>query len=124
MRRPRGARGAISFGCIVWLAIAGVAFYLGYKIIPMKVQTSAFQDFLQDEAGFGSIKSVQQIEAEVLARAHELNLPVKKENLTIRRTREVITIEAHYEITIDFFNGAHTHVFKFDQVAERRIFNT
>jgi hypothetical protein len=124
MRRRSGVRGAVSFGCIVWLAITALVIYLGYKIIPVKVQTSAFQDFIQEEAGFGSIKSVQQMEAEVLARARELDIPVRKDNLTIKRTREIITIEAHYEITLDFFNGSYKYVWKFDPVAERRIFNT
>ena len=122
MRKWRSARGAVSFGCVVWLAIAALAVYFGMKVIPVKVKTSAFQDFIQEEAGFGSIKSIQQIEGEVLARARELELPIRKDNLTIKRTREVITIEAHYEITLDFFG--HPYVWKFDPVAERRIFNT
>src|SRR5689334_16743249 len=105
MRRRRGARGAINFGCIVWLAIAALVGYLTWKIVPVKVQAAAFQDFLQDESGFGSIKSPQQIEAEVLAKARELDVPIRKENLTVKRTREYILIEAHYEVTVEFFNG-------------------
>ena len=94
-----------------------------YKVVPVKVQSSAFQDFIQDESGFGSIKSVQQIEQEVLAKAKELDIPVRKENLTVKRTREYILIEAHYEITVDFFNGSYKYVWKFDPVAQRPIFN-
>jgi len=123
MRTRRGVRGEIKLGCIVWLAIAVFAGYMIYKIVPVKVQTSAFQDFMMDESGFGSIKSVQQIEQEVLAKAKELDLPVRKENLTVKRTREYILIEAHYEVTIDFFNGTYKYVWKFDPVAQRPIFN-
>ena len=123
MRTRRGVRGEIKIGCIVWLAIAAFAGYVIYKIVPVKVQTSAFQDFIMDESGFGSIKSVAQIEQEVLAKARELQIPVRKENLTIKRTREYILIEAHYEITVDFFNGTYKYVWKFDPVAQRPIFN-
>lgn len=123
MRRTRGTRGAINFGCIVWLAIVGLVGYALYKIVPVKVQTAAFHDFLQDESGFGSIKSVQQIEAEILAKAREMNIPVRKENLTIKKTRESITIEAHYQITLEFFNGSYKYVWKFDPVYQRPIFN-
>ena len=44
MRTRRGARGAISFGCIIWLAIVGLVGYALYKIVPVKIQTAAFAD--------------------------------------------------------------------------------
>jgi hypothetical protein len=122
MRRTRGIRGAASFGCIVWLVLLAVIGYALYKIVPVKVASSAFADFLQEESSFGSIKSVPQIQAEILAKAREMNIPVTKDNLTIKKTRESITIEAHYEMTIDFFNGAYKYVWKFDPVYTRPIF--
>ena len=94
-----------------------------YKIVPVKVASSAFADFLQEESSFGSIKSVQQIQAEILAKAKEMSIPVNKDNLIIKKTRESITIEAHYEMTIDFFNGAYKYVWKFDPVFSRPLFN-
>jgi hypothetical protein len=124
MRTRRGARGAVSFGCIVWLAIAGLVAYALYKIVPVKVQSAAFADFIQEESGFGSIKSLRQIESEVLAKAKELDLPVRKENLTVTRTKDIITIEAHYVIVLEFFNGSYKYVWKFDPVSQRPIFNT
>jgi hypothetical protein len=122
MRRTRGIRGAASFGCIVWLVLLAVIGYALYKIVPVKVASSAFADFLQEESSFGSIKSVPQIQAEILAKAREMNIPVNKDNLTIKKTKESITIEAHYEMTIDFFNGAYKYVWKFDPVYTRPIF--
>jgi hypothetical protein len=122
MRRTRGIRGAASFGCIVWLVLLAVIGYALYKIVPVKVASSAFADFLQEESSFGSIKSVPQIQAEILAKAREMSIPVNKDNLTIKKTRESITIEAHYEMTIDFFNGAYKYVWKFDPVYTRPIF--
>ncbi len=122
MRRTRGTRGAASFGCIVWLVLLAVVGYALYKIVPVKVASSAFADFLQEESSFGSIKSVPQIQAEILAKAKEMSIPVNKDNLIIKKTRESITIEAHYEMTVDFFNGAYKYVWKFDPVYTRPIF--
>ena len=34
----------------------------------------------------------------------------------------MITVEAHYEITIDFFNGAYKYVWKFDPIVQRPLF--
>ena len=74
---------------------------------------------MQEQASFGSIKDLKFIEFEILRKAEELQIPVKKDNLKITRSREAITVEAHYEITIDFFNGAYKYVWKFDPVVVR-----
>lgn len=122
MRRMHRSRGAITFGCIVWLVILALVGYVLYKIVPVKVANSTFFDFMQEEASFASIKSVSQLEHEILAKAKELGVPVKKDNLTIKRSRESITIEAHYEVTVDFFDGAYKYVWKFDPVITRPTF--
>lgn len=123
MRKTAATRGAANVGCIVWLAVLALIGYALYKIVPVKIANSNFYDFLQEEASFGSIKSVPQIEHEILAKAKELDLPVGKDELQIRKVRESITIEAHYEIVVDFFKGAYKYVWKFDPVVSRPLFN-
>jgi len=77
---------------------------------------------MQEQASFGSIKDVKFIEFEILRKAQELQIPVTKDNLKVTRSREALTVEAHYEITIDFFNGAYKYVWKFDPVVVRPTF--
>ncbi len=114
MKDKRWARGEGRVGCVIWLAIVGLIAYSLFKIVPVKIATSTFEDFLTEEASFGSIKQAKQIENEILAKAKDLEIPVTKENLTITRTREKITIETHYEMTIVFFGGGYTYVWKRD----------
>lgn len=123
MRRTGNPRGAANFGCIVWVVIIALLGYGLYKIVPVKVQSAAFADYLQEESSFGSIKSTQQIEAEILNKAKEMEVPVTKDNLIIKKTKESISIEAHYAITVDFFSGAYKYVWKFDPVFVRPLFN-
>jgi hypothetical protein len=122
MRRSRGVRGAANVGCIVWLVILGLVGYVLYKVVPVKIASSEFYDVMQEQAAFGSIKDPKFIEFEILRRAGELQVPVTKDNLKITRSREMITVEAHYEITIDFFNGVYKYVWKFDPVVQRPLF--
>jgi hypothetical protein len=121
MRRTCGTRGEGRIGCILWLAVLGLIGYGLYKIIPVKIATSTFYDFMQEEAAFGSVRDPKQLQKELLAKARELDIPVTEDNLTIKRTRENITIEAHYEITVEFF-GWKKYVWKFDQVVSRPTF--
>jgi hypothetical protein len=122
MNRSRSVRGAANVGCIVWLVILCVVGYVLYKVVPVKIATSEFYDVMQEQASFGSIKDVKFIEFEILRKAQELQIPVTKDNLKITRSREALTVEAHYEITIDFFNGAYKYVWKFDPVVVRPTF--
>jgi hypothetical protein len=121
MNGRRSARGAANIGCIIWLAVVGVLAYFGYKIIPVKIATSSFYDTMQEQAGFGSIKPIHAIEYEILQRALDLRIPVTKQNLKIVRSAREITIEAKYEITIEFIGG-YKYVWKFHPVVSRPLF--
>jgi hypothetical protein len=122
MNRSRSVRGGANVGCIVWLVILGFVGYVLWKVVPVKIASSEFYDVMQEQAAFGSIKDQKFIEFEILRKAGELQIPVTKDNLKITKARESITVEAHYEITIDFFNGGYKYVWKFDPVVIRPLF--
>jgi hypothetical protein len=122
MSRSRAVRGGANVGCIVWLVILGFVGYVLYKVVPVKIASSEFYDVMQEQAAFGSVKDPKFIEFEILRRAQQLDIPVTKDNLKLTRSRESITVEAHYEITIDFFSGFYKYVWKFDPVVVRPLF--
>ncbi len=122
MERQKVGRRSTNLGCMVWLVLLGIVCYLMWKVVPVKIATSEFYDTMQEQAAFGSIKDPKFIEFEILRKAEQLKLPVKKENLKITKSREMITVEAHYVITIDFFNGAYKYVWKFDPIVQRPLF--
>ena len=120
--RASAMRGKANIGCIIWLGLVVLVGYVLFKVVPVKIATSTFYDTMQEQASFGSIKSTQNIEFAILQKARELELPIGKENLIIKRAKESITIEAHYELTIDFFNGLYKYVWKLDPVVSRPLF--
>src|SRR6202158_4527853 len=122
MKRTRGERGYGKVGCFIWVLLVGLIGYCLYQIVPVKVANSSFDDAMTEQASFGSIKSVKQMEFDLLEKAKELGVPVTKENLTITKTREKITIEAHYVVEIVFFGGAYKYVWKRDPLVERPLF--
>ena len=122
MRRTRGIRGGANIGCVIWLVILGFIGYVLYKVVPVKMASSEFYDTMQEQASFASIKDQKFIEYEILKKAEELQIPVKKENLKITKSSNAIKVEAHYVITVDFFNGAYKYVWQFDPVVERPLF--
>jgi len=115
-------RGAGNIGCLLWLIVLVAVGHVLWKVVPVKIRSSEFYDVMQEQASFGSIKSEQAIQYEVLRRAEELRIPVTKDNLKVLRSREAVTVEAHYQIPIEFFGGAYTYVWKFDPVVVRPTF--
>ena len=87
MRRPGAPRGAAGFGCVVWVLILALIGYCLVQIVPVKVASSQFEDFMQEEAGFGSVKNLTQLEKEILAKARELKIPLAKEDLIVKRSK-------------------------------------
>ena len=122
-RRRRSQSGEGRLGCVIWLAIAAAIGYIAYVILPVKFATSRFEDFMREEAAFGSSKGNPQIIQELLATAREQNIPLTKEQIEIVRTRESITISVHYQVTLSFL-GAYEYVWKFDPVVERPLIQT
>jgi hypothetical protein len=105
---------------VLWLLLAAVVVYVGYVILPVKLATSRFEDFMREEAAFGGNRGNPQIIAELLRKAGEENIPLTKEQIEIVRTRESITISAHYQVTLSFL-GLYNYVWKLDPVVERPL---
>jgi hypothetical protein len=122
MRRRRAELGRGNLGCILWLIVVIAVAHVLWIVVPVKIKTSEFYDVMQEQASFGSIKSEGAIQYEILRRAQQLKIPVTKENLKVIRQREAVTVEAHYEIPLEFFGGAYKYVWKFDPVVSRPTF--
>ena len=122
MKGSRGMRGKGMIGCVLWLVVIGAVGHVLYKVVPIKIKSSTFYDTMQEQASFGSIKSEQQIQYEVLRRAEELGIPVTRETVTVTRTRSAVTVEAHYTIPVEFFGGLYKYVWKFDPIVTRPTF--
>jgi hypothetical protein len=122
MTGKRNVRGRGNIGCLLWLIVVVAVGHVLWKVVPVKIKTSEFYDVMQEQASFGSIKSEGAIQYEILRRAEELKIPVTKENFKVVRTREAVTVEAHYEIPLEFFGGLYKYVWKFDPVVSRPTF--
>ncbi len=98
----------------------GAIAYVAYVVLPAKFASSRFEDFMREEAAFGSSKGNPQIIQELLREAREQEIPLTKEQIEIVRTRESITISIHYELTLSFL-GQFQYVWKHDPVVERPL---
>jgi hypothetical protein len=123
MRSRRAEAGTGRVGCVIWAALLGVGVLIAAKIVPVKIKTSTFYDAMQEQAQFGSIKGDAAIQAELWRKAQELQIPLKKEDIVVRRDVAYVYVEVHYVLNVDFpIYG--TYVWHEDDKVQRPLFAT
>ncbi|HEY6930324.1 MAG TPA: hypothetical protein VJA66_11660 [Thermoanaerobaculia bacterium] len=120
-RGTRAIRGEGRTGCVLWLLFLGLVIYALVEIVPARINAGQFQDAIQEQATFGATHQNPQIYSELLEKAVELKLPIRKDQITINRTRESIQIEAHYVVPVEFFGGLIKFSMAFDPVIARPL---
>ena len=110
-------RGEGRIGLIITLAIIAIAIFLGVKFIPAKITAYEFGDFIEKECRFAATRQDDsQIVVRIMDKAEELDVPLKRKNLVVRRTKAEMIITASYEQPLDL--KVTTYVYKFN--AEER----
>ena len=117
----RKQRGEGRIGLIIGLALVGIAIFLGFKIVPVRVKAYEFHDFLREEARFGATRKKNgEITERILAKAKQLEIPLDKKNLQVERTESEMIVAAKYEEPIDL--KVTTYVFKFNEREKAPLF--
>ena len=110
-------RGEGRLGMIFALIIVAVAIFLAVKFVPAKIAAYEFGDFLEKECRYAATRQDnKQIVARIMEKAEEMELPLKKKNLIVRRDKGWMVIKASYEQPLDL--KVTTYIYKFD-VEER-----
>lgn len=113
-------RGEGQFGCIIGLIILIAAGWIAFKMIPVKVKAADLRRTVTDSARSAGQLKDPAIRANILSKARELDLEVKKEDIKIQRARERIRVEVDYVVPVEF--PGYTYQWSFEHIAENPIF--
>lgn len=114
-------RGEGRIGLFIALALLGAVVFVGMKIIPVRINSYEFLDFMREQARFGSAeRDSKNIYDRVLKKAIDLDLPLDKKNLKVERTTTEMVISAKFEVPIDL--KVTTYVYKFDHRERAPLF--
>lgn len=124
MTRIRGRwnqKGEGRVGLMITLIIVAVAVFLGVKVIPVRIAAYEFRDVMREEARYGAVRNSDEVVAKrILQKAAELEIPLKKKNLKVKRTHSQMVISATYEQPIDL--KVTTYVYKFRETEKAPLF--
>ena len=95
-------RGEINFGCLLGLVFLAVAVFISYKMVPVKVRAAELKQTIEDEAKSAGMHRDDRITEAIVSKAQEQNLPVKPDDVKIKRYGGEITVDVEYTVPIDF----------------------
>lgn len=120
MRTRRHERGEGNLGCIIGLIILGLAIFVAWKMIPVKVRAADLKQTVVDEAKSAGSHQDERIKAGILAKARDVELPVTEDDIKISRHNSDITVDVDYTIPIVF--PGYTYQWHINHHAENPIF--
>lgn len=119
MRRRAGI-GDGRLGCILWLVVLGLAVFIAWKAIPVKLAATQLYDYMDDQARFGARASSEALRARILKRAKDLDLPLTARNLMVKKSGGVIRMECRFTVPLNVLG--YTYNWDFELVVDRQIF--
>ena len=106
---------------MITLIIVAVSIFLGVKVIPVRIAAYEFRDVLREEARYGAVRNSDDVVTKrILEKAAELEIPLKKKDLKVRRTPGQMVISASYEQPIDL--KVTTYIYKFSETEKAPLF--
>lgn len=97
----RARAGVTKTGCLVFLLIIAAIGYFGVNFGEVYFRYLEYKDAMKQEVRFRSTLPEEQIKARLALIADSLGLPEDAGKVRVRKERGQITIEAHYEETVD-----------------------
>ena len=114
----KSERGEGRFGFIVTLAVFCIVVFLAVKIVPVRIDGYQFKEVLREEARSAAVhRNDRAVVERILATAEAMDIPLKKENLKLQRTKVELTISATYEKPVELPVGSYVYKFRSEQSA-------
>ena len=121
MPRRRSERGEGNLGCVLWLLALGLATLIAWKAVPVKIQSTQLYDFMDEQAKFAAARTPpEEIAKQIVNRAHQLDIPLEKQDVHVTKDGDRIFMEVEYTIPLQF--PGYTYQWHFHQKLDRPIF--
>ena len=105
-------------GLVVAIAVVGAAIFLAVKFVPVRIEAYEFRDFIEQECRYAAVHTDDAAVAKrILEKAKELDIPLEKKNLKVRRTNSEMVISASFEKPIDLKVTTYTYRFSVKESA-------
>lgn len=104
-RRGGSQRGEGKLKTVVFVAVALLAIYIAFKLVPPYVSEYQLQDKMQEMARFGIVNhySEEQIRDNIFKVVQDLDVPAKREDIKVSVTQSLVKVSLEYTVPVDMF---------------------
>ena len=120
MSRKLSRLGEGKLGCVIWLLVLAAVIGITAKLIPVKIRSAELSDFMEEQAMFAGRRGTDQLKKAILIRAKNLDLPLTKKNLEIKRNGGRIRMRATYTVPVEF--PGYTYFWHFEHILDLPVF--
>lgn len=122
MKTWRYQRGDVPVGCLVGGAVALIVILIAIKVAPIMIHVGELDKQIGVYADRANRREYndKRIERAILTKAEQLDLPVTKKDIKIKRTSNRIKITVVYDVPIEF--PGYTYVWHKEHFHERPLF--
>jgi hypothetical protein len=120
-RRSAAQSGEGRIGCIFWVLVLAVGALITWEMVPIKIRSSQFYDFMEDQASVATYdKNTEGMKKRILAKAVALDIPLDKDKLLVERHGDNIRMRATYTIPAEF--PGYTYYWDFRHEIDRPLY--
>ena len=121
MNRRIREKGEGKLGLLVAIVVVGLAIFVGVKVLPVRIAAYEFRDVLREEARYAAVRhNDAEVVKRIMRQAEELEIPLLRKNLEVKRTIGEMVVTAHYEQAIDL--KFTVYVFRFNAKEKAPLF--
>jgi hypothetical protein len=98
-------KGMISLKALFFLLLLFIVVHVAIKLVPMYIDAERLKDEMSVKAGLAQNLKDEEILADLVKKAKELDLPIGPEDITLKREDENhrMKISAQWDVTVHFF---------------------
>lgn len=108
----RMARGEGKLGCIMWGGLVVLVAFFAIKVVPIQVAKMQLADYMEEMALTTPNQRVREYERRIIERAKELDLPVERRDIEIRKTNKRIIMDVEFTVVLDLLVTEYPWTFK------------
>jgi hypothetical protein len=117
--RIRGNQNGMSMiTLLLWIIILYVVIHTGVKLLPMYMDYSRMKDEMAVKASVAQVLKDEEILADLVKKAKELELPLGLESFKLQRDDEhhLMTISTMWDVEVHFLFDVYVRSFHFDPI--------
>jgi hypothetical protein len=118
-------KGGSKFKLYLFLLFLFLVIHVGLKVVPMYMDAERIKDEMTTKAGLAQFLKDEEIRADLVSKAKDLDLPLTEESFVLQRDgdRRRMKISTRWDVEVNFLWGAYIRTFHFEPVVDENFMN-